>query len=311
MPRHCVILTCDHAYLRPAWFVAGQLQQLPGADVDVLVCSGEDLGPQGPTGAMHRQIAMPDFIRHLPANERLREFAYWRVPAIELLAREYDRVLYLDTDVFVNGTALPSLFSLDMKGHVLAAVLDVHQTVNPGRRVAEFTALGLPHGSYFNSGVLLINSKAWLEQGAYQRMLSICERDAQVLQRHDQSLLNLAFKNDWLELSPVWNWQYSYRNAFLTEWVSPQLIHFSGTRKPWHPPSGTIPRRYRERYADFLRALGEPGEGVADEGEAPELARQGKALLKCLWYFRAWSRYVSRFDTALTTVSHRRRAASA
>lgn len=306
MPRHCVVLTCDRAYLKPAWFVAWQLSQLPGADADIVVCSGEDLGPQGPTAAMHRQIAVPDFIRHLPTNERLREFAYWRVPAIEELAHEYERVLYLDTDVFVNGSALASLLSLDMKGHALAAVLDVHQTVRPGRRVAEFSALGLPHGSYFNSGVLLIDSKAWLAQGAYQRMVDLCERHGHVLHRHDQSLLNLAFKDDWLELSPVWNWQYSYRNAFLTEWVSPQLIHFSGARKPWHPPSGTIPRRYRERYADFLRSLDEPVGGVAQADEPPELAQQGKALLKCLWYFRAWSRYVSRFDTPLTTISHRR-----
>ncbi len=306
MTRHCVVLTCDRAYLKPAWFIAWQMSQRPGADADVVVCSGEDLGPKGPTVTTHRQISVPEFIRHLPTNERLREFAYWRVPAIEQLAHEYERVLYLDTDVFINGSALASLLTIDMKSHALAAVLDVHQTVRPGRRVAEFSALGLPHGSYFNSGVLLIDSKAWLAQGAYQRMVDLCDRHGHVLHRHDQSLLNLAFKDDWLELSPVWNWQYSYRNAFLTEWVSPQLIHFSGVRKPWHPPSGTIPRRYRERYADFLRSLGEPVGDVAQVDEAPELAQQGKALLKCLWYFRAWSRYLSRFDTALTTVSHRR-----
>ncbi len=306
MSNNCILLTCDKAYLKAAWFVAWQLKFIPGLDADVVVCSGEDLGPVGSVGAMHRTIEMPGFIQHLPLNERLREFTYWRIPAIENLAKLYKRVLYLDTDLFVNSSRLPELFSLDMRGHAIAAVLDVHQSVRPKRQVAEFEALRLSHSSYFNAGVLLIDSKAWLAQGAYQRMVDLCERHGHVLHRHDQSLLNLAFKDDWLELSPVWNWQYSYRNAFLTEWVSPQLIHFSGVRKPWHPPSGTIPRRYRERYADFLRSLGEPVGDVAQVDEAPELAQQGKALLKCLWYFRAWSRYLSRFDTALTTVSHRR-----
>jgi lipopolysaccharide biosynthesis glycosyltransferase len=305
MAKYCVILTCDRAYLKPAWFVAFKLRALKRFDADVIVCSAQDLGDPKVANVLHRQIDVPEFIRHLPVNERLRDFTYWRIPAIHILADLYERIVYLDTDLFVNSHDAGDLFMMDMHGHALAAVLDVHQTVRANRQVVEFQASGLGHSAYFNAGVLMVDSVRWLKGHFFERMVELCHTHGQALVRHDQSLLNLAFKDNWLELSPIWNWQYSYRNSFLTEWVSPRLIHFSGVHKPWHPATGAIPRRYREAYAEFLIALGEPDEDLLD-GERPvELIDQGKTLIKNLWYFRAMARNLSRFATPLTVISHR------
>jgi len=305
LQRDCVVLTCDRAYLQPAWFVASQLTAIPGFNADVVICSGEDLGRPGVPNVQHRQIDVPDFIKLLPQSERLREFAYWRIPAIEALAQTYERILYLDTDVFVNSGSICELFKLNMREHVVAAALDVHQTVRPRRRVAEFEALGLGHSPYFNSGVLLVDAARWREQRAYARMAELCGVHGQALSRHDQSLLNLAFKDNWLELSPVWNWQYSYRNSFLTEWASPRLIHFAGAHKLWSPAAGRIPRRYREVYANFLAAHGGDGGNLLRGDEPSDLPGQAKTLLKNLWYFNAIRRDIKRFSDALSTVSHR------
>jgi lipopolysaccharide biosynthesis glycosyltransferase len=305
MPKHCVLLTCDRAYLRPAWFVASKLIAVSGFDADVIICSGEDLGLPGIPTVKHRRIDVPDFIKHLPMDERLREFTYWRIPAIENLAQTYDRILYLDTDLFVNSRSVGDLFDIDMAGHAVAAVLDVHHTVRPGRKVAEFQAVGLTHSPYFNAGVLLVDAARWREQRAYARMAELCGAHGQALSRHDQSLLNLAFKDDWLELSPVWNWQYSYRNSFLTEWASPRLIHFAGAHKLWSPAAGRIPRRYREVYANFLAAHGGDGGNLLRGDEPSDLPGQAKTLLKNLWYFNAIRRDIKRFSDALSTVSHR------
>jgi lipopolysaccharide biosynthesis glycosyltransferase len=304
MPKHCVLLTCDCAYLQPAWFVASQFMAVAEFDADVIICSGEDLGPPGIPNIQHLQIDVPDFIKLLPQSERLREFAYWRIPAIETLAQTYERILYLDTDVFVNSGRICELFKLNMRGHVVAAARDVHQTVRPGRRVAEYEALGLSHSPYFNSGVLLVDAARWREQRGYARMAELCSVHGQALSRHDQSLLNLAFKDNWLELSPVWNWQYSQRNSFLTEWASPRLIHFAGAHKLWSPAAGRIPRRYREVYAHFLTAQGGSGEDLLRGDEPSDLPGQAKTLLKNLWYFNAIRRDISRFSSALSTVSH-------
>jgi lipopolysaccharide biosynthesis glycosyltransferase len=304
MPKHCVLLTCDRAYLQPAWFVASQLRAVAGFDADVIICSGEDLGPPSIPNVQHLQIDLPDFIKHLPIDERLREFTYWRIPAIEELAHTYDRILYLDTDLFVNSRSVGDLFGIDMTGHTLAAVLDVHHTVRPARKVAEFQAVGFSDAHYFNAGVLLVDTARWCEQGAYAHMLELCSAHGQALSRHDQSLLNLAFKDNWLELSPVWNWQYSHRNSFLTEWASPRLIHFAGAHKLWSPANGRIPRRYREIYANFLATQGGNVEHLLHGDEPSDLPGQAKTLLKNLWYYNAIRRDISRFPTALSTVSH-------
>ena len=145
----------------------------------------------------------------------------------------------------------------------------------------------------------------WREGMIYQRIVDLCGDHGHAFSRHDQSLLNLAFKDDWLELSPVWNWQYSQRNSFLTEWTSPRLIHFAGAHKLWSPPTGSIPRRYREAYAEFLVAQGADGAVVLADDEPSELPEQFKTLLKNLWYFRAIRKDISRFPHALSTISHR------
>lgn len=305
MKRFCILLTCDRAYLEPARFVASQISSFARHNADVIICSGENLGASDCSYIEHRQIDVPNFIKHLPTNERLREFAYWRIPAIDLLVQSYERILYLDTDIFLNFSGVQALFELDMMGHALAAVLDVHQTVRPNRAVAEYQALGLAHSTYFNSGVLLVDAAAWQKRNSLENMKELCHAHGDKLSRHDQSLLNLAFKDDWLELSPVWNWQYSYRNSFLTEWASPRLIHFAGAHKLWSLPTGNIPRRYREAYAEFLIAQGEDGSAVLAGEEPSELPAQAKTLLKNLWYFRAIRKDISRFPHALSTISHR------
>lgn len=302
MKPYCLVLTCDRNYLNPALVVAAQFAKLSLPGLDLLICSGEEVDGLNRDFVSFRRIEVPDFIKLLPVNDRLREYAYWRIPAIEVLTQEYSRVLYLDTDIFLNSPSVGELFGLEMHGYTLAAALDVHQIVNPQRKISEFAELNLEHAGYFNSGVLLIDSMAWQEKKAFNQMKTLCAKHGHVFSRHDQSLLNLAFKNDWLEISPVWNWQYSYRNSFLTEWVSPRLIHFSGARKPWNSPGDSIPRRYSETYNSILKALGE--EMAIDLPHSPKLRSKLSTMAKNLWYYRAHCAHIERFAHDLSTIGH-------
>lgn len=303
MKPYCLVLTCDRKYLSPALVVAAQFAKFGRPGLDLIIYSGEDLGDLQNEFLSYRRLEIPDFIKMLPVNDRLKEFAYWRIPAIEELTREYSRVLYLDTDIFVNSPNVDDLLDIEMRGYALAAVLDVHQIVKPKRKAPEFEALKLPHANYFNSGVLLIDSIAWQNKKVYEQLGVLCAKHGHLFSRHDQSLFNLAFKDDWLELSPVWNWQYSYRNSFITEWVSPRLIHFSGSRKPWNSPEDAIPRRYCEIYNSVLESLGE--KSIATLPNSPKLRSKLSTLAKNLWYYRAHCAYLDRFADELSTIGHR------
>lgn len=302
MKSYCLVLTCDRNYLKPALVVASQFAKLKRPSFDIIVYTDEDVRGGKHDFLTYRRLVIPEFIKALPTSDRLRDYAYWRLPAIEELTQEYARVLYLDTDIFVNTADIGGLMDLDMRGYALAAALDVHQITNPYRKVAEFDALKLDHAGYFNSGVLLVDSSAWGKAGAYQRIAKLSAEHGEAFCRHDQSLLNLVFKDDWLEFSPVWNWQYSYRNSFLTEWVSPRLIHFSGARKPWHMPEDAIPRRYCEAYSNMLASLGEQPAGVVNQ--SPRLRSKMTTMLKNIWYYRAHCTHLERFAHDLTTIGH-------
>jgi len=57
-------------------------------------------------------------------------------------------------------------------------------------------------------------------------------------------------------------------------------------------------------YAHFLTAQGGSGEDLLRGDEPSDLPGQAKTLLKNLWYFNAIRRDISRFSSALSTVSH-------
>ncbi|MDB4074696.1 hypothetical protein N9530_08160, partial [Ascidiaceihabitans sp.] len=183
-------------------------------DFDVVICS--DVVPEErpgflPEGAILRQLDVGETLQNLPQNERLKDYTYWRLPAIEDLCKDYERILYLDTDVFVSRDGLADLFKLDMQYQVLAAVRDIHQRHRQDRSVQEFAVLGYETAPYFNAGELLVDCARWLETEAFQKIMQIAKVSPEALFCHDQSLLNIHFHQSWLELSPLWSWQNSDR----------------------------------------------------------------------------------------------------
>ena len=197
-------------------------------------------------------IEVSGFISKLPQSERLREFGYWRIPGIAEAAKTYDRILYLDSDIHVEGSNLEKLLSIDMLGAPIAAVRDVHQSVRPNRKAHEFKKLGWNNAPYFNAGVLLIDGAKFLEDNAIAMIENCAQKYPQALTTYDQSLLNLAFYKNWLELSPVWNWQLSHRNFQIYPSFDVELIHVAGETKPWSEVGGYIPNNILMKYREFI-----------------------------------------------------------
>ena len=298
MARFCVTLVCNEGYLDKAGFVAQQLLAQTNRNFDVLICTDIIPDPKPsflPQGVGLRQIDLDDTLKNLPQNERLKHYTYWRLPAIEMLSTEYERILYLDTDVFVARDGLSALFDVDMQGATLAATLDVHQRHRPDRAVREFTVMCYETAPYFNAGVLLVDGPRWHETSAFDQIMQLAKNSPEALFCHDQSLLNIQFYKDWLELSPLWNWQNSNRVNLVGEFISPYLIHFVGSTKIWNTPDGSIPMKY---HAAFSAYAGQPS------AETQETKTIFKLLLKNIWYWRKTSKYLSSFTNPSMTKRH-------
>ncbi|SDE62702.1 glycosyltransferase family 8 protein [Rhodobacter capsulatus] len=253
--RKALVLCLDSTYLPYTLFLAQQIHQKePKRDYDICLISDEPLTIPPEFAHLRLKLCRPlhdeDYLRLKVTH--LARSTYLRMWAPRLLACDYDRIIYLDSDIFADATGLSRLFEMDMNGRSLAAVLDVQQWYRPRRNIKEFKLAGRSLRPYFNGGFLLIDTARYIEDRVLERAIDIAQAHPDWICHHDQSLLNLAIDGEWLELSPVWNWQWPSKYPLFTDWVGPRLLHFIGDRKPWHDPKGYCPRRFVLAYSEFF-----------------------------------------------------------
>jgi lipopolysaccharide biosynthesis glycosyltransferase len=176
---------------------------------------------------------------------------YLRLALPEALEADYERILYLDADIFVDSGDFSALLRRPILGRALAAVRDNCQWRSPSRRPRQFKAFGLPNAPYFNAGVMLIDVPAWRAQEVTERAVALGRRERERLIRHDQNLLNTVLHGDWTEMHPAWNWQFTRTSNLLAGMLCPNIIHFIGTRKPWNHREGRLPLRFARAFAAF------------------------------------------------------------
>lgn len=136
-----------------------------------------------------------------------------------------DRVIYMDCDMVVTGS-LDDLFDLDLQGHPLAAVRD-----HGGREYY--------HQDIFNAGFLVIDNAYWKKEKMSRRLIDMTNEWHDKVVQADQSILNMMFENNWLELPFGDN--YIVIHDHLTDYrlpngqPYPRVIHYLSHRKPWFP----------------------------------------------------------------------------
>jgi lipopolysaccharide biosynthesis glycosyltransferase len=303
--EYAVVLACDSNYAPYAFFVAKQIATMhPNRNFDICIFSQDVIkAPEGlnELGVKLEIISGDNPFSNGPYLSRHGAATYLRLLIPPLVLGRYSRLLYLDSDIFVENPGIDRLFSVDMLNAPIAAVRDNLQWRTPKRIVPEFKALGLPSIPYFNAGVLLIDVARYDAENILGQCLDLLAKHPSVLRRHDQSLLNLTLKGRWAELSPVWNWQYTWSSRFFADLAEPRLIHFIGPRKPWKDSHNALPARYRNAYATFIET-NYPGHKdiAAIEGDAlgwPE--NLGKVFIKHLLSATAMKKYLDRFYTDL------------
>ena len=287
--KNCILFASNLAQIAYAEFVAWQIRQQGLTDIPILIASSDAQENDLKHGvAQILPINTKGLIAQLPQNARLSEYTYWRLPGIAAAARVFDRVLYLDTDLFIVGNDLLALFEMDLQGAPVAAVRDVHQSVRPHRVPNEFRALGLPNAPYFNGGLLLIDGRAFERDKVMEQIEFVAKAHSNALSAHDQSLLNIIFHGNWLEISPVWNWQFSYRNKILTPYIDMEVMHLAGSNKPWNDPFHRLPAAVRAEYARYTKKADTNFLLRSDDLKSLQ-------LLKHIWYRNRYWDWLSRF----------------
>lgn len=300
MLRAAVVMAVDAAYAPFAAVLADSIvRHHPARDFDICLCSPDELDLPADLRALGlRSIRLPGANPYAGGPHQSRHGAetYLRLLLPGLLAAEYDRLLYLDSDILCGGAGIGRLLRADLGGHWLGAVRDNTQWRTPARRNPEFRAAGLPALPYFNAGVLLVDTAAWVAAEVEGQALRLFRDRPAAMTRHDQSLLNLIAGGRWAEMSPVWNWQYTWSSRFFADLADPRLVHFIGPRKPWKDEARALPARFRAPYAAMAGQWpGQPALAGLDPAGPAWPPGLGRMFLKHWWSAARMRAYLARF----------------
>jgi hypothetical protein len=255
---NAVFFAADAAYLRLAWVAARSATAEPGRNFDVWLFVPEELAGSLPglPGLHILPITLPDVLTNAGGPAHMSSFAYARLAAADYWLRDYDRLLYIDSDTRLAG-ALTPLFGLELDGAVAGMTEDCGRYLGDaaGREGWDNyrRRTGLPlAGPYFNSGVLLLDAARWRAEEFWPRAQAMIHERGAELRFMDQDVLNVLLAGRIAELSPRWNFCSHYMGLGLEELVHPHIQHFLNVLKPWRDPEWAV-LYGREDAASFAR----------------------------------------------------------
>jgi len=168
-------------------------------------------------------------------NDHVTAAAFFRI-WLPILLKELDEVLFLDSDMIINGN-ISYLFDLNIKGYPLAAVVDPAMLKDMKLRLGILETI-----DYFNSGVLKMNLKYFRENKLTEKLMEFIREHPDKCEFWDQDAFNAVLKGNFYRLGYEYNMQSSLFNNTLLRHESftyvlgkPIIIHFTGAGdcKPW------------------------------------------------------------------------------
>lgn len=146
------------------------------------------------------------------------------------------------------------------------------------RHSAKLRAMGGAQGQYFNAGVLLMQPAAFLDFDGPRRFAEAAIRNIDLMpiyKDQDQGAMNLAFADDIVPLSPLYNWrQRTWMNPRMIAHFDPLVLHFTGPAKPWNRNLNPFIESFEAEYTGYLAR-----EFPAIKPKYPESEKDRKRLM--------------------------------
>ncbi len=143
---------------------------------------------------------------------------------------EYDKALYLDSDITVLGD-ISEFYNIDIANNWVGAISD--DVVNTGPEFVEYAAkvLGVPVPNYFNAGILIMNLKKFREVNFLDKFADLLSK-VKFSVAQDQDYLNALCVGNVHFINKKWNRMPIPDPSFDESELC--LIHYNLTAKPWH-----------------------------------------------------------------------------
>lgn len=246
--RKTIVLVEDNAYLIPLETTIKSVLY-HNKDVDFYILNN-DIAPEWFKLLGKKMEVVNSTIKNIYIDKEIFEgyktgphinyATYFRFFAPEVV--DADRILYIDSDLIVTGDLSP-LFEIDFQGYSIGAVDDYYA-------YEERT-------SGFNAGVLLMNVAKWKEYSIVNNLLELAAEKHSIVHLADQSILNIYFENNWLELDKTYNYMVGVDISNLIQKYErledslPVVVHFASHDKPWNTYSISRLRELWWTYRDL------------------------------------------------------------
>ncbi len=154
------------------------------------------------------------------------KFGYLKMQ--DFIGRPVDRVIVVDADTrFVDD--VNKLLDADLHGKVLGAVDDT-AVIATGQVHDLRRKLRLKeHAGYLNSGLLVVDLKAWTDHKIAAACIRVFTDQPEVLTFNDQCALNAVLSGDYARIPLRWN---CLHGSVPADWPI-SMYHFAGSFKPW------------------------------------------------------------------------------
>jgi lipopolysaccharide biosynthesis glycosyltransferase len=185
----------------------------------------------------HLTVSDDLFVRLATEHPMYPKGIYYRLLIPSLIDEK--KVLYLDSDIIVNGS-IRELYNTELGDAYVGAIED------PG--FDRHDKLRMDRSSrYFNSGMMLINLAKWKESGLQKKVIDFIEHNPDAIWFPDQCGLNSIINGKWKQVPLKFNQQSSiFSEGFDEKFdcfskqelqearTKPVIIHYTSGSKPWH-----------------------------------------------------------------------------
>lgn len=195
---------------------------------------------------------------------------------------EYDKGIYIDADSVILSD-LKELYDVELGDNLIAATKDNSIKYVEPLHVYIKDVLGLPFEEYINSGMLVINMKAFREEHFTQHFLNLMKKYYFYCIAVDQDYLNEIANGRILYLDDKWNAMPKDHKYDNEEIKNPKIVHYNLFYKPWYF-KGIMYEKYFWQYvkdcpfADYIQTQSEQ---TTDEKRKVEEAKFDTLFAKC------------------------------
>lgn len=191
----------------------------------------------------------------IAAQSHIARTTYYRCFLSSILPSEIDKILYLDCDLIIRGN-IEELWNININQYAIACVQDMWSSKPQNYSRLKYE----PEYSYFNAGVLLVNMSYWREHDIAGQAIQYITTYPERLLFNDQDVLNALLHDKKLFLPYRWNMQDGFfrrkRKISSNAWSEldkaiedPTILHYTGSKKPWHYKSQ---HPYKREYFKYL-----------------------------------------------------------